>query len=248
LEIRAAVRTAYESTWTPSTKCQTSDASISTPSAGWPKPDPDLIEKITASGFGLADLWEASPIRIEDNRSRAEELVDMMFPGDPLLCIAKTTPSDAKTAKRSAWRGQLATSALIVPSPMRALTGKSKDGRESLRCLDNTGPRRFLVVEFDLGSIDEQAGLLQHLGHYAPLVLAVHSGGKSLHGWFLVDGHEVQKVQEFFCYAVKLGADPATWSSCQLVRLPDGQRNNGNRQTVYFCSNRPLKQYAPFTN
>lgn len=38
--------------------------------------------------------------------------------------------------------------------------------------------------------------------------------------------------------AVRLGADKATWTRCQLVRMPDGTRENGNRQRVhYFAPN-----------
>jgi len=38
-------------------------------------------------------------------------------------------------------------------------------------------------------------------------------------------------------YAVSIGADPATWTRCQLVRMPDGLRREPGkerRQTVYY--------------
>ena len=38
---------------------------------------------------------------------------------------------------------------LIVPSPMTAPMGRKKSGGLSAHTLDNTGPRKFLVVEFD---------------------------------------------------------------------------------------------------
>ncbi|MBV9489782.1 MAG: hypothetical protein JO069_08670, partial [Verrucomicrobia bacterium] len=37
----------------------------------------------------------------------------------------------------------------------------------------------------------------------------------------------------FIAYAHALGADPVTWSRHQFVRIPDGTRENGRRQTVY---------------
>src|SRR5262249_31094789 len=114
--------------------------------------------------------------------------------------------------------------------------GITKDGRESEHTLANTGPRRFLVVEFDSGDVDEQAALLMHLAEIAPLVVAVRSGGKSLHGWFFVHGQPEEMVLRLFRYAVSLGADPATWIRSQFVRMPDGMRDNGNRQTVFFLS------------
>jgi hypothetical protein len=52
---------------------------------------------------------------------------------------------------------------------------------------------------------------------YGPFVCAVHSGGKSLHGWFNVEGEDEEKANGFFLYAVSLGADPATWTRSQFV-------------------------------
>ena len=42
-------------------------------------------------------------------------------------------------------------------------------------------------------------------------------------------------------YAVSLGADPATWTRSQFVRMPEGRRDNGQRQTAYFFNPKPLE-------
>jgi hypothetical protein len=110
-----------------------------------------------------------------------------------------------------------------------------------MRTLANTGPRRFAVIESDTGSFDQHASILWHLAKIAPLVMVVHSGSKSLHGWFYAAGEPEEKVLRFFRYAVSLGADPATWTPCQLVRIPDGQRDNGKRQEVVFFNPKPLE-------
>jgi hypothetical protein len=199
----------------------------------WPPVNREQVEAITASGNGLVDLWETSPVRIDDNRAHSEQIIDSLFPGNPLLCCA-ATKATAQTAKREEWRGRLSQLQLIVPNPMTAVTGLNQSGEVSNRCLSNTGARRFLIVEFDAGTIDEDAALLLHLAERAPLVIAVFSGSKSLHGWFYCAGVAAGKVSRFFRYAVSLGADPAVWTPCQLVRMPDGIRDNGRRQTVYF--------------
>ena len=46
---------------------------------------------------------------------------------------------------------------------------------------------------------------------------------------------------KFFRYALSLGADPATWTRCQFVRMPDGRRDNAKRQTVFFLNFKPLE-------
>jgi hypothetical protein len=136
--------------------------------------------------------------------------------------------------------------ALLVPSPMSAPLGRKKtpkpgESEWSAHTLHNTGPRRFLICEFDTGTADDHAAILIHLAGYAPLVCAVHSGGKSLHGWFFVQGQPDAKIEKFFRYAASLGADRATWTRSQFVRMPDGTRDNGKRQVVYFTSFKPLE-------
>jgi hypothetical protein len=124
----------------------------------------------------------------------------------------------------------------IVPSPMTSVTGKTQQGKESNRSLSNVGPRKYLVVEFDRGTVTEQAVMIQWLGAYAPLVLIVHSGGKSLHAWFNCEGQAEGRLREFYAYAARLGADPATFCPVQLVRLPAGRRDNGNFQQVHYLN------------
>ncbi len=123
---------------------------------------------------------------------------------------------------------------LIVPNPMTARTGLTQEGKESAHTLESTGARRFLVVEQDAGTADEQAAVLLHLAERAPLVLAVHSGSKSIHSWFWVSGQPEEKLRRFMRYAVSLGGDRATWTRSQFVRMPDGTRDSGKRQTAYF--------------
>jgi hypothetical protein len=211
----------------------------------WPRVNQEQRTAIIRDGGGLADLWELSMPRIEDNRQHTEEIIDRLFPGNPLLCCGKSN-SDFDTKPRDEWRGQLSQLQFIVPSPMSAPIGRKKNPKPgenplSAHTLDNTGTRRFLICEFDTGAMDEHAALLLHLGTFAPLVCAVHSGGKSLHGWFYVHDQNDAKVEKFFRYAVSLGADSATWTRSQFVRLQDGTRDNDQRQTVFFLNFKPLE-------
>ena len=229
-EIVAAVQNALPCAWQPNGQ---SVRPTQLAKSKWPKANQEQRAAIIRDGGGLADFWEASPIRFEDGESHTETIVDQLFPGNPLLCCGESS-SCFNTKPRDEWRGHLTRQSLIVPSAMSAPTGMTKDGRSSKHTLDNTGPRRFLICEFDTGTTDEHTALLIHLAGYAPLVCAVHSGGKSLHGWFLVNGQPEDKVLKFFRYACSLGADPATWTRSQFVRMPDGTRDNGKRQTVFF--------------
>jgi hypothetical protein len=239
-EIEDAVKNSIGCAWQPH-----GQPAASQPAAKWPKVNQEQCAAITRDGGGLAELWEISPVRIEDNESRTEEIIDRLFPGNPLLCCGESQ-SDFDTRPRDEWRGGLAKLQLIVPSPMSALLGRKKNPKPgenelSAHTLDNTGPRRFLIVEFDKGTSDQHAAVLLHLAGFAPMACVVHSGGKSLHGWFFVEGQPDDKALKFFRYAVSLGADPAIWTRSQFVRMPDGTRDNGKRQAVFFLNFKPLE-------
>jgi hypothetical protein len=233
-EIEAAVQRSRECAWRPSTNRQlTANYLPSDERPKWPAVNEEQRAAIVRDGPRLADLWEAVPVRVDWNGSKTEEIIDVLFPGNPLLCCGKSSYEFA-TRTRDKFRGKLSSLPLIVPSPMSKRTGITKEGRESEHCLDNTGRRRFLVVEFDEGTFDEHAALLWHLAGIGPLALCVHSGSKSLHGWFFCGGQPEDKLCAFMRHAVSLGADPATWTRSQFVRMPDGTRQNGKRQAVYY--------------
>jgi hypothetical protein len=203
-------------------------------------PNADMIRKAIAVPRSVAELEAMSPRRWGDGEAHTEEIIDVLFPGNPLLCAGPKS-TYMLTGPREGWRGRLQRQQLIVPHPMTSIRGLNKAGKSSRRCLNNTGPRRFAVVEFDTGSPDNQTTLLLHLARLAPLVLVVHSGNKSLHGWFFRGNATDEALEKFYEYAVALGADPATRTLCQPVRMPDGQRDNGNRQRVLFFNPKPIK-------
>lgn len=227
-EIERAVKSSAATAWKPGQPTtQMTHAPV------WPHVNAAQRAAIIASRVGLYDVWEISPVRFEDNESHAEEVIDSLFPGNPLLCVGQSN-SQFATQHRESWRGRLATMQLIVPSPMSDATGHTQEGKVSEHSLENTGPRRFLVIEQDNGDVDEQSAILLHLAGKAPLALAVHSGSKSIHGWFYCAGQPEERLQMFMRYAVSLGADRATWTRSQFVRMPGGTRDNGKPQTIYF--------------
>jgi hypothetical protein len=227
-EIERAVERSKATAWKPGISAQSV-----TQTSAWPKVNAEQREAVIASGAGRVDLWETSPVRLEDNEPHTEEIIDRLFPGDPLLCAGQSS-CDFATRSRSEWRGELAALQLIVPNPMTARIGQTQEGKESAHALSITGARRFLVIEQDLGTIDDQAAVLLYLVKYAPLALAVHSGSKSIHGWFFCEGQSEEMLRHAMRCMATLGADPATWTRSQFVRMPDGRRDNGKRQTVFY--------------
>jgi hypothetical protein len=211
-----------------------------TPATIWDPKDEEKIQEII-SGPMPADslIINSDPHHPVWLRQVPYSFLDLLFPGDPLICMGQTS-SCFDTRRLSEWKAYCTKQSLIVPSPMSALRGRTKLGHMSAHSLDNTGPRHYLVTEFDQGTFEEQYKLIFYLANDAPLVLICESGGKSLHAWFNVKDADPLKTLMFMQNAVSLGADPRTWLASQFVRLPDGTRfENKKRQTmIYFNTNK----------
>jgi hypothetical protein len=250
-EIKDAVKRSIDFSWQPK-----GSAGSSSPVNAPSKPDLQKIERLVVDGWRTADLWHNSPYWFEE--PACEYIIDRLFPGNPLLCCGRES-FKFDTKPREEWRGTLTEQSFIVPSPMSNLTGLTQDGKESAHTLDNTGPRRFLVVEFDFSEYgrdgkkptvfqpmlarlnkmgitvhDMCANLLLRLNEQAAMTLAVNSGGKSIHGWWYCENVPEDKLRSFHNYAITLGADPRLWLKSQFCRMPDGTRQNGKPQPVYY--------------
>jgi hypothetical protein len=144
---------------------------------------------------------------------------------------------------------------------MRDQWGKTVGGHLSQHSLDGTGPRLFLVSEFDFVPVnskheptiwaplikacadhgrdvlDMNAALTAHLRELGPLWLTVYSGGKSLQSWYPCRDSDEQSLAEWFHGEAKpLGACSSTWCRSQFVRMPDADRNDGRRQSIEYCN------------
>lgn len=222
----------------------------------WPKREASAVAATLQSGTTWQKLHAMSPASC---LSRSKEILPLLFPGDPLLCIG-FRQEDFHTLPLSEWLDILQSrrAQFIVPSAMTSRSGLTQQGKPSPKTNANTGPRHYLVVEFDFqpGSREEDALLLQfgqqfglqdtrdlcaaiayRLAHKAPLALVLWSGGKSLHCWFPVHGVSEQQQRQFFAAACSLGADPATWTPSQFVRLPWGWnvKKQQRQEVIYFA-------------
>ena len=195
---------------------------------GWMKARTNMLVK--KYGFQSVDLWEASVVRIDESFTR-ELCLDTLFP-DPtgLVCVGKS----AFKFYTAPWRKfrDLSATQFIVPGYMSAVSGVTQAGTPSMHCLDNCGPRRFCVCDFDEPSSAHHASIIWHLKQSFDLVMVLSSGGKSLHAWFNVPEDE---EPEFWAQAIPLGADPALKRNrSSFVRMPLGTRDTGERQGVLY--------------
>ena len=234
-----------------------------TPRLKWPKRDMQAIRTIGFTGWTLEELVAQSPVP----SPRRTQVFDALYKDGCLVCCGEDKYC-ANTLHKEEWFGQLRRQQHIVPSPMLSVVGRNKSGKVSQRCSENTGPRRYIVLDFDFKAEDETGNptseqpLLNDLREEGrsvtdlcasligfirgstsfPLVLVVHSGGKSLHAWFMVEGHPEEEVREFFEMCVRYGADSVMWTPCQWARMPGGTRGNGNAQTIHFFNPQAIRK------
>lgn len=202
----------------------------------YPAFDPGARERLTAGCSGaLERLRAASPVS-SPRSIPTSDIIDRFFDGDALLCLGQD-PKRTRTEIRGYFRGLERGLPLMVPNPMGARLGLTMDNKLSNRCLSNVGPRVRLVLEYDTGSLDEQAALHLHFrDRNVPLQMVVFSGSKSLHGWFDVSQFSEDEVEKVCRYAALLGADRATFSRIQMVRTPNALRDGQNLQAVEFLA------------
>lgn len=231
---------------------------VAPPASAWPRPDYGRVYALGREGISLYELWESSPCRFDDDQAHTEEIIDYLFPSNPLLCVGQTTRSFA-TRRRKTWRGHLSRLQFIVPAPMLSVYGLTTEGKLSQHAKAAVAARIYQITEFDICPYakdgvtltpwaaiirawaelgitvaDGCAALIDVLHRILPLVLVVHSGGKSLHAWFRAAGLSEEAIKTFMREAVSLAADPKTFLPHQFVRLPGGTRDNGKRQVVYY--------------
>jgi hypothetical protein len=218
----------------------------------WEKPQPEYLAFVKRTAEG--GLYQSLVNRL--TLPRAEEIdcygaLELLFArkakgfyredysyvppetNDPLICCG-ADQSNFRTAPLTFFKDKCEGLQFIVPSPMSSVWAKTQGGDRSQHTLNNTGPRKYLVVEFDTGEHADHAAFLHNLNRIIPITMVVHSGNKSLHGWFHVEGMSETKQVSFFDEATKLGADTATWNKSLFVRMPDGTRENGKRQSILY--------------
>lgn len=211
---------------------------------------PTISAAWAAESDSLLALYTSSPhIGIFRNTYSVRNLIKELYPDSEELLIVGMSKFQASVLSVKEVisllpiQGQ-ARFEFLVPNPAILSDGAlNKMGKQSIRCLANIKERRYLVIEFDLEhpdgpkrTLDSCAALGIELAKHIQLAMCVYSAGKSLHFWFAVSRMPEIDIRRFFAYAVRLGADPATWTACQYIRFPEGRRDQNKTlsQTVIY--------------
>lgn len=215
-EIEAAVEFAYE------TRVQSSDVrdqvNYGRRAIEWPEANAEVIGRVLATVEPVFDGETSTGLRPAD-------VLPLLFRAGELVCSG-TESERAVVRPVEVAVADADTLQFICLNPMRGSMAMNHAGRPSVRCQNNVMLRRYLVAEFDDASLGKrgQAQLATVLAEMAPLVMAVDSGGKSVHAWFYVEGMARRDQARFFAVACLFGADATRWDICGWLRMPGGTR------------------------
>jgi hypothetical protein len=200
-----------------------------------PAPKPvDLLSRIKADFPAcVADLWEASPIRCDENLDDAKAFL-RLFPADALLWIAADVRKTGRPEHtlffrtRAEWEAETFTAGTrIAPSSFQRGT-ISRKAANVIRHL-------FAVVESDTLAKDDFCSVMRWLREACRWHLAavVDSGNRSLHAWFRHPGTaDIEQLEE---HAAALGLDAKFSEPSQPWRLPGVARENATtRQCLLY--------------
>ncbi len=142
----------------------------------------------------------------------------------------------------------------IVPDPLTGCFGKTKDGKDSLRCDDCVRGFRYTILDFDGRDTLEKHGEILHCLCEAmgiSICALIQTGGRDgcgLHAWVKIDGVETldawnEKVRDgLFPTFEALGADPACANPSRGSRLPGVYRwGTSAWQRLVFVSKEGVK-------
>ncbi|MCX6911364.1 MAG: hypothetical protein NTY01_25435 [Verrucomicrobia bacterium] len=224
-----------------------------------------MLRGILAAGDGAAeaDLWEASPIRLDwSPKDDAPQLLRMLYAPDDKVFIGGRHDSGAAHVRTVAdWLSRFETGAAvpehIIPNPLRGDPGLTKDGKPSFRADSCVAAFRFAVVEFDstpeslrdagatvtAWPLESQAAFWAGALRFNwPIAALIDSGGKSIHCWLAVDAADAEQwtatVEEvlFREYLTPLGVDSTCRNEARLSRMPGHYRREKGRwqRILYF--------------
>ncbi len=222
-----------------STTVVTSDP-IKRRSAFKPPTEDPLDTFIRGQSTDFRDLMRFSPVRL-DGADEAGILLETLYDPNDHLFIGDVYTKEVRTADE--WLGEdLSTFPHIIPNPMTGSVGQTSEGKDSMRCEATVADLRYAVCEMDEVSLPRQVGFwMRCIEMKLPVAAIIHSGGKSLHGWFYVNcGQDSEKWERnvkgwlFKEFGARFGFDPACSNKARLSRLVGHNRGEKGLQKLLY--------------
>ncbi|HTX14748.1 MAG TPA: hypothetical protein VMD77_05585 [Candidatus Baltobacteraceae bacterium] len=188
-----------------------------------------LLDTFLKRGAGFTEdrIRAASPIRIpSDPKLHASLVLQTLYdPTDVLYIGMKNGLHSINIAAEWAARFERRGSLLphIIPNPLTGQQGLAKNGQKSFRADSCVKRFRFATSEHD--QLERQQQVEFWAGSPLPIAALIDSGGKSIHGWVLIDALDAddwtRRVEdELFSYLRPVGIDGSCKNEARLSRIP----------------------------
>lgn len=216
-----------------------------------PPQSPQELTKALINGASVleADWAERSPIRVWDAENHAALLMEHLYgPAEFVNVVTEYTVAKTKDGSEKAnpqgsgkimtrdqWLERFSTGpaprskagAWVRPNP----TKESGTGKEGAIKDCDVASHRFLLLESDLLSIDEQLSVYARLP--LPVAALICSGGDSIHAWLKIDARDDAQyeviTERIYSVMEPLGFDRSNKNPSRLSRLPGVKRTIGAR-------------------
>jgi hypothetical protein len=210
------------------------------PALARPIPNPkrlDLLARIKADfPATVADLWEASPVRCDEDLDEARAFL-RLFPADAVVWIADDVRKTGRPEFTLCWRTRAEWEAEKFTAPGTRIAPSSFRRGTISRKAANVETHLFTVIESDAigdgelyASKDEFCSLIRWLWEACGWHLAavVDSGNRSLHAWFRHPGDvDMTQLAE---HSAALGLDSKFSEPSQPWRLPGVKREGSDKR------------------
>jgi len=194
-------------------------------------------------------LVEASPHKVN---MKPGVVIKALFDPDDIINIQHTGMEVGTLVKVSDLKVQypsheLATYKFLNPSTFKKVEGVPNplDGdKVATRCNANVKDRPYMVLEMDSkdeAQVERFNTFALELAKFAPLVLAVDTGNKSVHFWFDARKALPKSVTAIFTLACLHGADKRMGVRSQIARMPNvsaASEGRGAQRVLYFDPDR----------
>ena len=204
----------------------------------------DLLSRIKADfPATVADLWESSPVRCDEDLDESRAFL-RLFPADAVLWIAKDIYQTGRPEHTLCFRTRAEWEAETFTAPGTRIAPSSLRHGMISRKTENVVQHLFTVIESDAigdgelyANKDEFCSLIRWLREACGWQLAavVDSGRRSLHAWFHHPGYvDVTQLAE---HAAVLGLDSKFSEPSQPWRLPGVKREGSDtRQHLVYLN------------
>lgn len=180
------------------------------------------------------ELLEASPVK-SPQLARPGEILKSLFGLDDIINVQETSREVGTLTKLGdapvlfkKTKIPVENWSFVNPSTFKKVEGvpNPKDGNKiSTRCNANVKSRPYMVLEMDEpdrpDKVERFTTFALSMARFAPLKLAVATGGKSIHFWFDASKVDTATRTGFFNLACLHGADPRMAVKSQIARMPN---------------------------